>query len=102
MSGEDDLSNLCGGYINQQPLEEAVGMMLFVSEDHPEYHQQFIHAIESGLEAARRGDRVVIGIVNKSGFQVTTTDDALALLEEFRQLYMDRHRAVSGKERGNK
>src|SRR5262249_36415347 len=97
MPWQDDLSDLFGGYINQQPLEKAVAMMLFVSEDHPEIHQQFLHAIEGGMEAARYADRVVIDIINKSGNRVKTTDDVLDLLTEFRQLYMDRYQETSGK-----
>jgi len=97
MPWEEDLSDLFGGYINQQPLEEAVGMMLFVSEDHPDYHQRFLQAINGGIEAALHGDTTVIGLVNQSGYLVTTTEKALELLRELRQLYLDRFQAVRTK-----
>jgi hypothetical protein len=93
----ETLTNIFAGYINQQTLEEGVEGMIFVSEDSPQWHRRFDEAMTYGLEMARKGDSVIVGIVNRSGCQVGTSEEALNLLQELVQLYGERYKA-SGRE----
>jgi hypothetical protein len=63
--------------------------MVFVSSDNPEEHDRFIEAIEKGLESAKAGDALVTKIISRSGYGAATGQEAVDLLTELRQLYLD-------------
>ena len=65
--------------------------MVFVSEDSPETHHNYLQAIDNGIEAAKLGDASIIEIVNGSGYRVSDTKEAHVLLVEFRQVYVDKY-----------
>ena len=99
MTWQETLGELFAASVNEQTLEEAAEQMVFVSEDNPEYHDRYLGAIDSGLKAARSGDKSVISLINRSGYQVGDTEAALELLTEFRQLYLREYQQATGSQK---
>lgn len=92
----EDLEQLFAATVNQQTLEEAADLMVSVSTSDESYHAECLTAIDQGINAADGGDRSVIDAINKSGYQVTTTEAAADLLRDLRAIYRaayDRARA---------
>jgi len=85
---QEDLEQIFGGSVNQDTLEEAAVLMVSVSAIHLEYHAVCMRALEEGIRAASKGDAVVIGIVNRSGYRVGSTNEARELLEDFLRIYL--------------
>lgn len=82
------LADLFGGTVNQQTLEEAAELMVSVSAVDVSYHVECLAMLDGGICAAREGDCSVIGCINKSGYQVSTTEEAESLLIDFRAIYV--------------
>ena len=82
------LADLFGGTVNQQTLEEAAELMVSVSAGDASYHAECLAMLDEGIRAAREGDCSVIGCINKSGYQVSTTEDAVTLLVDFHEIYI--------------
>jgi len=92
MIWKEKLGDLFSGTVNQQSLEEAAEMMVSVSEDDIEYHNECIATLESGIRACNNGERDVISEINKSGYQVSSLEDARKLLEDFLTIYLKEYR----------
>ncbi len=88
MTWQETLGELFEASVNEQTLEQAAAQMVFVSEDNPEYHDLYLAAIDGGLKAASSGDHTVVGIINRSGYQVGGLEAAFELLTEFRNIYL--------------
>ena len=84
----ENLEQLFAATVNQQTLEEAVDLMVLVSASDATYHIECLAALDRGIHAADDGDSSVINAVNKSGYQVKTTDAAAGLLRDFRAIYL--------------
>lgn len=93
---KNGLEQLFSASVNQQTLEEAAEMMVSVSASDRSYHQECLGALDEGIKAAHAGDRAVIALINKSGYQVSTTTDAAGLLEDFRRIYLKEFRRAVG------
>ena len=88
MTWQEKLGDLLSGMVNQQSLEEAVEMMVSVSEDDPEYHNECLKTLEAGINACDNGDPCAIEEINKSGYQVCSISEARRLLEDFLSIYL--------------
>lgn len=82
------LNDLFAATVNQQTIEEAVEMMVSVSADDEQYHQECISTLDAAIQSLRSGDNDAISCINKSGYQVSTVESALELLEDFKRVYM--------------
>lgn len=89
------LADLFGGTVNQQTLEEAAELMVSVSAGDAGYHVECLAMLDEGGRAAREGDSSVIGCINKSGYQVSTTEEAATLLLDFREIYVAEYERAS-------
>ena len=89
------LADLFGGTVNQQTLEEAVELMVSVSAGDASYHVECLNMLDEGVRAAQEGDCSVIGCINKSGYQVSTTEEAATLLLDFLKIYVAEHERAS-------
>ena len=83
------LSDLFGGTVNQQTLEEAADLMVSVSIGNFNYHMDCISMLDSGLLAAKEGDSSLIDCINKSGYKVSSAEEAGRIIQELREIYMD-------------
>ncbi len=83
------LFQLFAASVNQQTLEEAAELMVSVSAHDASYHDECVKTLEEAIRSAEAGDDFVISCINKSGYKVTTFDDALELLRDFRAVYLE-------------
>ena len=88
MAWQETLADIFEGYVNQETFEVGVQNMVFVSSDDPEWHHLFLAAIESGLKANAVESDLVRNIINKSGYRVSTSDEAARMLLELQHLYL--------------
>jgi hypothetical protein len=84
----ENLEQLFAATVNQQTLDEAVDLMVSVSAGDDSYHVDCLAALDQGIHAADDGDSSVIDAINKSGYQVKTTDAAAGLLRDFKAIYL--------------
>lgn len=87
----DELSGLLGSYFSDWSVDEGVEQLLFVSSDHPEYHQRFLETLEQGLRAADQHDERVVPIVN-AYYLVSNLEDARAFLQQIVDVYQRQYR----------
>jgi hypothetical protein len=90
------LGDLLGAYFCDWSLEEGVAQLVFVSQDHPDYHQQFQRTLETGLEAAKLHDTRALTAVNRYCF-ARDIDDARDFLQRILDEYQRQYtRATAG------
>lgn len=89
------LATLFGGTVNQQTLEKAAELMVSVSASDDSYHEECLTVLDQGIRTANSGDNSILACINKSGYQVSTTTEAAALLNDFRTIYLMEYRRVS-------
>lgn len=92
----DTLEQLFAATVNQQTLEEAADLMCTVSSVDEGYHLECLNAIDAGISAASDGDESIVGLINKSGYQVATTAGAVDLLSDFRAIYLAAYERAKG------
>jgi hypothetical protein len=90
------LEQLFAATVNQQTLEEAAELMVSASSVDPSYHEECLFVLDTAIASAEAGDEIVITCVNKSGYQVADTGEALELLRDFRSTYLAEFRRSSG------
>lgn len=95
---KDGLDQLFSASVNQDTLEEAARLMVSVSSLDRSYHDECLAVLNESINAARAGDIAVVGIINKSGYQVSSVPDAADLLEDFRRIYLEQFRSVAGQD----
>jgi len=93
---KDELEQIFSASVNQQTLEEAAKLIVSVSTLDLSYHEEILSALNEGLQAARTGDNSVIGLINKSGYQVSSAIHAADLLEDFLRIYLTEFRRAVG------
>ena len=94
-SWRNDLTQIFAASVNQQTLEQAAAEMAAGSACDHSYHDECMNALDSGIQAAFEGDSSVIAMINRSGFQVGSTQEAASLLSEFRGIYLEAFRRES-------
>jgi|SRR5882757_5628830 len=86
------LSAIFGGAINQEPLEDAADLMVSVSARDPGYHSENLAALQAGIQACDNGSTDVISVIHKSGYRVSSLEEAKELLVEFLGIYEEKYR----------
>ena len=86
---KEDLQNIFHGYLGHDSVEDAAYAMVFVSEDHPEWHQRFMTAFNNGEKAALEGDTSIVPFVHDpGGVYARNVEDALRNIMWVRSAYM--------------
>lgn len=62
--------------------------MVSVSKVDDSYHEECLWMLNEGIRCAISGDKSIITCINRSGYQVLTTADAVRLLTDFRDIYL--------------
>lgn len=83
--------------VNQQTLEEAAELMISVSEADLEYHEECLLVFDEALRASETEGGFVISCINKSGYQVSSFQEAKELLQEFRAIYVREFQQATGR-----
>jgi hypothetical protein len=91
------LEQLFSATVNQQTLKDAAELMVSVSVSDPSYHAECLNAIREGIRAAEAGDETVLSLINKSGYQVSSTADAAELLKDFQSTYLEKFNRMTAK-----
>lgn len=86
------LLQLFSATVNQHTLEEASELMVSVSAADRDYHEECLATLHEAILASEVGDADVIMCINKSGYQVSTFDDAIDLLNDFLSIYIEAYR----------
>ena len=86
----ETLLDVFSAYINQGTIEEGVSQMVFVSSDSPEQHEAFCDALFEGIQAASSSDSRIRDIINSSGYQASSDEEAVALIKEVEVAYLKR------------
>jgi hypothetical protein len=92
---QDGLEQLFAATLNQEPLEDASQIMVEVSSHDSEYHDECLFLFDKGKELARNGDDAIIKYINKSGYKVSSFNEALDLIFAFEAEYMKAFAALS-------
>lgn len=85
------LARLFAATVNQEPLEDAADMMISVSVRDYSYHEECLETLEGGINACDSGDVDVMLAINKSGYKVSSLEEAKELLMEFRGIYEQKY-----------
>ena len=91
MSWQEKLGDLFSATVNQQTLEEAVDLMLSVSKNDREYHDECESTLQSAIDACETNHDEVIAEINKSGYQVKNALEAKKLLQDFLAIYLNEY-----------
>jgi hypothetical protein len=89
----DALEQLFAATLNQEPLEDASQIMASVSSRDPEYHVECLFLFEKGKELAQSSDISIINYINKSGYKISSFDEAHDLIEDFESEYTKSYNA---------
>ncbi|NRB42129.1 MAG: hypothetical protein HRU20_27275 [Pseudomonadales bacterium] len=92
MSWQESLGDLFSATVNQQSLEEAAEMMVSVSEDDLEYHNACVNTLNLAIQSCKNGNNETLLLINKSGYQVHSTEKALEILEDFLTIYLNEYK----------
>lgn len=99
MDWRETLRQILIGYFGDQSLEEGIDMMLFVAEDYPQTHQEFLAAFDGGIAAAARNDESIVGlIIDSRAVFVENPAEAVRYLEQLRPAYLTRYEQAVGEE----
>ncbi|WP_131721683.1 hypothetical protein [Xanthomonas sp. NCPPB 1128] len=82
------LGQLFSATVNQQTLEEAAELMVSVSSNDDDYHDECLYLLDSAIHAAESGDLEVLNLINGSGYKVYDINSAIELLSDFKSIYM--------------
>ena len=82
----ESLENIFGAHIAQGTLEDAAQAMASLAQSYPDLGPEFIAILQDGFSAAVGGDAAVVSAVNRSGYSVSTTQEAGELISELLDL----------------
>jgi len=91
---QTELGDLLAAYLGYQSIDAGATEMVYVAARNPAYHQQFLTAIEAGIEAAKRQDPELLTLMTRSSITVYTFEEALEYLEELRATYLQQYEAA--------
>ncbi|WP_218080634.1 hypothetical protein [Anthocerotibacter panamensis] len=87
MGWQKDLGDILRSYFSYQSIKEGVQELVLVTEENLAYHQLWLTAIDSGIDALMKGNIEVFDIIN-SDFNVESFIDAKEFLEKLRDEYI--------------
>lgn len=82
------LAQLFAATVNQQTFEEAAELMVSVSASDRSYHDECLTVFDEAIRASNAKDSSIISCINRSGYQVSTYEDASDLLKQFHDIYL--------------
>jgi len=91
---QTELGDLLAAYLGYQSIDAGATEMVYVAARNPAHHQQFLTAIEAGIEAAKRQDPELLTLMTRSSITVYTFGEALEYLEELRATYLQQYEAA--------
>jgi len=83
----ESLENIFGAHVAQGTLEDAALSMASLAKTYPDLGTEFVTALQHGVAAAARGDFSAVSAVNRSGYRVTTPQEAGDLIGELLSLF---------------
>jgi len=87
---------LFAGTVNQQTLEEAAELMVYVSTRTPKCHEEYLYVLDASIEVTSSGSDELFSLINTSGYRVYDTAGALELLSDFRKIYVGEYERAIG------
>lgn len=87
---------LFAGTVNQQTLEEAAELMVYISTRTPKHHEEYLYVLDASIEVTSSGSDELFPSINTSGYRVYDTAGALELLSDFRKIYVDEYERALG------
>jgi hypothetical protein len=91
---KDALEQLFAATVNQEPLEDAAQLMASFSLVDESYHDECLVLFKKGKSLANDKDESIIKYINKSGYSVSSFDQAHALLADFEMEYLKAYSAA--------
>jgi hypothetical protein len=82
----ESLENIFGAHIAQGTLEDAAQAMASLVQSYPDLGTELMAVLQDGVAAAARGDLNVANAVNRSGYRVSTAQEAGELIIELLNL----------------
>lgn len=86
-----ELGKLFAATVNQQTLEEAATMMVGVSAKDLAYHTELLSILNAGIATSNDDEVAVIEAINRSGYQVSSIEEARELLQDLLSIYEERY-----------
>ncbi|MGY8562898.1 hypothetical protein L0938_05690 [Paracidovorax citrulli] len=81
------LLDIFAGYINQDPLGEALEQLAQQTSCDALHHASTIYALDTAIAGARTCSDDVLPMVDRSGYSLHSAEQAMELLNEVRQTY---------------
>ena len=82
------LDQIFGAFVNQTTLEEAADWMADVSASDPNLFTQIQTCLNEGMRLGAEGDLKVVHAVHRSGYRVSTPNEAGDYCSELLTLFM--------------
>ena len=82
-----DLEQIFGAFVNQDTLEDAASWMADLVVSYPELRIEFESALTGAIVCGVRDEASVIAAVNRSGYRVTSANDAKGLCSDLLKLF---------------
>ncbi|WP_286546378.1 hypothetical protein [Variovorax fucosicus] len=86
MPRPETIENIFGAYVNQDTLEDAATWLASNARADAAYREEVLVALRDAEERGTAGDSSVIAAVNRSGYLVSNSDEAVELVRELRCL----------------
>lgn len=92
LSWRKNVNDVVGAYFCDSSVMEGAAELVFVSEDHPDYHHLYLSTFNEAIKIALSGTEnekaELVVLLRHSNLAVATTEEAHGLLEEIRAEYL--------------
>ncbi len=91
-----------GAYFCDSSVVDGAAELVFVSEDHPDYHRLYLSTFDEAIKIALWGDEnekaELVVLLSRSNLAVATAEEAHSFLEAIRAEYLRQyHLALANK-----
>ena len=87
MAQPQTLENIFGAFVNQSTLEEAAVWMADLSRSDEVFKREIGECLTNGINLGASGSSSVVAAVNRSGYQVSSPQEAKELCAELLLLF---------------
>ena len=87
MAHPQTLENVFGAFVNQSTLDEAARWMASLARSDEGLKKEFADCLTHGIRLAEAGSLSVVAAVNRSGYQVSSPQEAKELCGELLSLF---------------
>lgn len=102
MSWQKNVNDVLGAYFCDSSVADGAAELVFVSEDHPDYHRLYLSTFDEAIKIALRGGEnekaELVALLSRSNLAVATAEEAHGLLEEIRAEYLRQYHLALIKE----